>query len=93
VHNISESIKAHIHAVKDRFSQTVILLKKAFEQDDILSPECEAVRQEILTAREETRDERGLLEKFFHCVDKHIQGKAKKEKVSRSTQHPSEKKG
>jgi len=72
VHNISETFKAHIEAVKNRFSQTVILLKKAFEQDDILSPECEAVRKEILKKSEEEIRKQHLYKKFFNCIDRHI---------------------
>jgi hypothetical protein len=73
IHNISETIKAHIHAVKDRFAQTVILLKKAFEHEDILSPECEKVRQEILDTPEENDARTALYKKFFDCIDRHIE--------------------
>lgn len=73
VHNISETVKAHILAVKNRFSQTVTLLKKAFEHDDILSPECEAVRQEILASPREGEMRHTLYEKFFNCVNSHLQ--------------------
>ena len=82
VHNLSETVKAHILAVKNRFAQTVVLLKKAFEHDDILSPECEAVRQEILAAPQD--DERlRLYEKFFNCVNSHIQEETKEEVLSK----------
>ena len=78
VHNLSETLKAYIHAVKDRFSQTVILLKKAFEQDDILSPECEEVRQKILSTEIPSEKER-LYEAFFLCVNGHLErGKRRK---------------
>ncbi|HHD72686.1 MAG TPA: hypothetical protein ENK77_03365 [Epsilonproteobacteria bacterium] len=85
VHNLSETVKAHIHALKERFLQTIILLKKAFEQDDILSPECEAVRKEILASQGNEEEKRLLYEKFFHCVNGHIQKnqnkKSKKKKA------------
>ena len=74
VHNFSETVKAHILAVKNRFTQTVILLKKAFEHDDILSPECEAVRQEILNTPQESDERKRLYQKFFNCIDSHLQG-------------------
>ncbi len=88
VHNLSETVKAHILAIKNRFSQTVILLKKAFEHDDILSPECEAVRQEILAAPQKEERLR-LYEKFFNCVNSHLQGKTKEEVPSGNTQNKS----
>lgn len=72
IHNISETIKAHIEAVKNRFSHTVVLLKKAFEQDDILSPECEALREEIRQKSEEEIMKKDLYKKFFNCIDRHI---------------------
>ncbi len=92
VHNLSETIKAHILAVKNRFSQTVILLKKAFEHDDILSPECEAVRQEILASPPMSKERQILHEKFFNCVDSHLQDKTEEEKPSNDTQNISQQK-
>ncbi len=89
VHNLSETVKAHILAVKNRFSQTIILLKKAFEHDDILSPECEAVRQEILAAPQESNERKILYEKFFNCVNSHLQGETKEEVLSDNTQNKS----
>jgi len=88
VHNLSETVKAHILAIKNRFSQTVILLKKAFEHDDILSPECESVRQEILAAPQKEERLR-LYKKFFDCVNSHLQGEAKEEVLSSNTQNKS----
>jgi hypothetical protein len=92
VHNISETVKAHIQAVKNRFSQTVTLLKKAFEHEDILSPDCEAVRQEILKSSSDDPSRERLYKKFFDCIDSHI-GKREKEKSkpkNPSTQHTKE---
>lgn len=74
IHNISEIVKAHILAFKNRFTQTVVLLKKAFEHDDILSPECEAVRQEILSSPPTGGERQMLYEKFFNCVNNHLEG-------------------
>lgn len=89
VHNLSETVKAHILAVKNRFAQTVILLKKAFEHDDILSPECEAVRQEILSFPQESNERKILYEKFFNCVNSHLRGETKEEVLSDNTQNKS----
>jgi len=76
IHNISETIKAYILAFKNRFTQTIVLLKKAFEHDDILSPECEKVREEIINS---SKEQKGLLyEKFFNCVNNHIEKKDEK---------------
>jgi len=83
IHNISETLRAYITALKERFFQTVILLKKAFEHDDILSPECEAVREEILHSSEDERKARRLYETFFNCIDRHIKGR----KTDKTPQH------
>ncbi len=85
IHNLSETVKAHINAFRDRFSQTVVLLKKAFEQDDILSPECEAVRQEILESASDEDAKKRLYERFFHCVNGHIEKGRKKKKTKEKT--------
>ena len=78
LHNISETVKAYILAFNRRFVQTIVLLKKAFEHDDILSPECEKVRLEIVNT---SKEERGrLYEKFFDCVNNHIEKKEDKSK-------------
>ncbi len=92
VHNFSETIKAHILAVKNRFSQTVILLKKAFEHDDILSPECEAVRQEILSSPAVGEERQILYEKFFNCVNSHLQGQTKEDGLPSDAQNTSHQK-
>jgi hypothetical protein len=76
IHNISETIKAYILAFKNRFTQTIMLLKKAFEHDDILSPECEKVRVEIINSSKEQKAK--LYEKFFNCVNNHIEKKDQK---------------
>jgi len=73
VHNISETVRAYILAFKNRFTHTIILLKKAFEQDDILSPECEAVRLEIKESPLEGTQRDALYKKFFDCVNNHIE--------------------
>ncbi len=76
IHNISETVKAYILAFKNRFTQTIILLKKAFEHDDILSPECEAVRLEISTSSLLEDQKQQLYKKFFDCVNNHIKNKS-----------------
>jgi len=78
IHNISETIKAYILAFKNRFTQTIILLKKAFEHDDILSLECEKVRLEILSSPIEGKQRNLLYKKFFDCVNNHIESKGDK---------------
>jgi len=74
IHNISETLRAYILAFKNRFIQTIILLKKAFEHDDILSPECEAVRLEIVASSQDKKEQ--LYKKFFDCVNNHIKNKS-----------------
>ncbi len=77
VHNLSEMIKAYINAVKQLFVNTVVLLKKAFEQDDILSPECEQVRQEILALKAANENLDEMYAKFFNCVNSHLESHKK----------------
>jgi hypothetical protein len=77
LHNLSELIKAHIRAVKSRFSQTITLLKRAFEHEDILSPECEEVRLKALNAPQGSDERKRLYEKFFECINSHIELKTK----------------
>jgi hypothetical protein len=79
IHNISETIKAYILAFKNRFTQTIILLKKAFEHDDILSIECEKVRLEILSSGIDPNQKNLLYKKFFDCVNNHIESKSDKQ--------------
>ena len=83
IHNISETVKAYIVALKNRFAQTIILLKKAFEHDDLLSPECEKVREEILQARKKEQSTAILYRRFFDCIDRHIE-------ANRHSQHKKE---
>jgi hypothetical protein len=80
VHNISETIAAYIRAVKDLFLKAVIHMKKAFEGEDILSEECEQIRQEILKIQKETGKEakKRIYVELFKCINKHI-SKAKGE--------------
>ena len=73
VHNLSETVKAYIHAIKRMFVNTVILLKKAFEHDDILSPECEQVRQEILALKTDGKNTENMYKRFFDCVNSHLE--------------------
>jgi len=71
-----QTVKAYIKAAKERFRQNITLLKKAFEHEDLLDPTCEAIRQKILTSDDETIREEKLYEKFFHCMEQHLQESA-----------------
>jgi len=73
VHNFSQTIKAYINAVKQMFTRTIALLKKAFEHTDILSPQCEEIRQEILHLKKENLPLNDIYKKFFNCIDSHLQ--------------------
>jgi len=84
VHNISETISAYIRAVKNLFFNAVTHMRKAFEGEDILSPECEAVRQEIL-AKE--RPAKYLYKKFFDCVNSHIEEEKRKIDKKKGEKH------
>lgn len=77
VHNVSETIKAYILAFKDRFAHTILLLKKAFEHDDILSLECEEVRLEVLSSPLDSKEREALYKKFFDCVNGHMKNSDK----------------
>ena len=90
VHNISETIRAYILAFKNRFAQTIILLKKAFEQDDILSPECEAVRVEIKESSLDGAEKEALYKKFFDCVNNHIEKSTNNEQSKNNEQENDE---
>ncbi len=92
IHNMSETVKAHILAVKNRFFQTITLLKKAFEHDDILSPECETVRQEILDTPQKGHEREILYKKFFDCVNSHLEeGTKKKDSPENSVENHTKK--
>ncbi len=71
VHNLLQTIKAYMQAIKQLFSRTIMLLKKAFEQSDILSPSCEKIRQEILSLEQDSKKE-ALYKKFFDCINTHL---------------------
>jgi len=73
VHNFSQIIKAYFNAIKQMFRRTIVLLKTAFEHTDILSPQCEEIRQEILHLKKEKLPFHDIYEKFFNCIDTHIQ--------------------
>ncbi len=72
VHNITKTIKAYIVAVKDIFKNIISLQKKAFEQDDILSPECEQIRQEIIRLEKFGNNIDAIYKKFFDCINGHL---------------------
>ena len=84
VHNISETIGAYIRAVKTLFFNAVIHMKKAFEGEDILSPECEAIRQEIIANKKPKKVD---FERFFDCVNSHIEAEKEKMQKGRKEKH------
>ncbi len=78
VHNIIINIKAYLSALKERFYKTVNILKKAFEQSDLLSDECEQIRQDIIKAKSSQQPTGTMYKKFFECIDRHIKLKNEK---------------
>ncbi len=75
VHNFSENIGSYIRGFKNLFSSQVVNMKKAFEGDDLLSEECEAIRKEITQAeKKEGKEqvEKALYVKFIDCINKHL---------------------
>ncbi len=83
VHNFSENIGSYIRGFKNLFSSQVVNMKKAFEGDDLLSEECEAIRKEITEAeKKEGREkvEKALYVKFIDCINKHLNENIKVEK-------------
>jgi len=80
VHNVSETIKAYMKAIKDNFFNRVALIKKAFEHGEALSPECQQLFDEISIKK--SNNEKILKQEyqdFFDCVEKHI--KEEKENI------------
>ncbi len=73
IHNIIQTIKAYFYAIKQMFGRTITLLRTAFEHKDILSPQCEEIRQEILHLKKENLPLHDIYEKFFDCIDLHLQ--------------------
>ena len=73
IHNIIQTIKAYFYAIKQMFRRTITLLKTAFEHKDILSSQCEEIRQEILRLKKENLPLNDIYEKFFDCIDAHLQ--------------------
>lgn len=73
MHNFATTIKAYFRAVRERFYQSLSLLKKAFEHEELLDPECESIRRKILASAQEVIRREELYERFFRCVDRHLQ--------------------
>ena len=87
VHNFSENIGSYLRGFKNLFSSQVTNMKKAFEGDDLLSEECEAIRKEITQAEKKLgkdQVEKALYVKFIDCINNHLnengQNSDKKEK-------------
>ncbi len=73
VHNFVQTIKAYINAIKQMFKRTITLLKTAFEHTNLLSPQCEKIRQEILRLKRHKLPLNDIYEKFYNCIDSHLQ--------------------
>lgn len=74
VHNISETIKAYMRAIKNSFFYRVTLIKKAFNHGEVLSPECQTIFDDISRKMKEDKDAIKKEEyiKFFDCVQSHL---------------------
>jgi len=79
VHNITKTLKAYVAAVKEMFKDIITLQKKAFEQSDVLSPECAQVREEIIQLKKMNKETDTMYKKFFDCIDDHLSKSIKKE--------------
>ncbi len=80
VHNLIKTIKAYFSAIKEMFKNTITLQKKAFEHDNILSPECEEIRQKIIDQKALGHSLEALYESFFNCINLHVIQETKQEK-------------
>ena len=75
VHNFTENIGAYLKGFKSLFSTQVVNIKKAFEGEDLLSQECEALRVEITALEDKLgkeQVEKALYIKFLECINRHI---------------------
>ncbi|MEA2111175.1 MAG: hypothetical protein U9P71_03900 [Campylobacterota bacterium] len=73
VHNITKMIKAYIDALKVIFFNMITLQKKVFKHEDILSPECEEIRQNIIELKKLGNNVDNMYVEFFNCIDAHIE--------------------
>jgi len=69
IHNFMDNIGAYVKGFKKLFTNSIINMDKAFKGEDILSEECEAIRQEILSIGNPKKE---LYMKFFECINSHI---------------------
>ncbi len=75
VHNFTENIGAYLKGFKSLFSIQVVTIKKAFEGEDLLSEECEALRVELTALEDKLGKEnvdKALYIKFLECINRHI---------------------
>ena len=75
VHNFTENIGAYLKGFKNLFSSQVVNIKKAFEGEDLLSEECEALRVEITKLEDKLGKEqvdKALYIQFLECVNRHL---------------------
>ena len=75
VHNFTENIGAYLKGFKSLFSAQVVTIKKAFEGEDLLSEECEALRVELTALEDKLGKEnvdKALYIKFLECINRHI---------------------
>jgi len=76
VHNFTENIGAYLKGFKSLFSIQVVNIKKAFEGEDLLSQECEALRVEITALEDKLGKEqvdKALYVKFLECINRHLE--------------------
>lgn len=83
VHNFTENIGAYLKGFKNLFSSQVVNIKKAFEGEDLLSQECEALRVEITALEDKLGKEnvdKALYIQFLECINGHLK-ESKEEKI------------
>jgi hypothetical protein len=73
VHNISETIKGYMKAFKKNFFNRVVLIKKAFDHGEALSPKCQLLFDEISKKKNNNQniDNQEYID-FFNCIENHI---------------------
>lgn len=73
IHNFLEYLKSIIRALKSLIVNSTKLIKKAFDQGDLISQECQYIRNEInkqITADGKAKPD--MYKKFFLCINSHL---------------------
>ena len=82
IHNFLEYIKSFIRAIKNMISSRISLTKKAFEDGEVLSNECEKIRIEINEQLlKNGKIKPGMYKVFFNCINNHL-NKEEKEDIT-----------